>query len=94
MTYKVVKELKSKGFPTSSKRYPYAHEEADKSEKNKYGKSYESMKKVDSKLKKGELAGKNYKDGKIAVSKKVPKKYRDEVAFHERKENEILTKRK
>ena len=73
MKYKVVKELKAKGWPTATRRYAEAHEAADKAEKAKYGKSYERMKKVDASLKKGELAGKNTKSGKIEVSSKVPK---------------------
>lgn len=92
MKYKVVKELRSKGWPTANKHYKEAHEIADKTEKNKYGKSYEYMKKVDAKLKRGELAGKNTKTGKIEVSAKVPKKYRNEVALHEKKEYEVLKK--
>jgi len=90
MKYKVVKDLKAKGWPTATRRYKEAHEMADKAEKKKYGKSYEYMKKVDSSLKKGELAGKNTKTGKIEVSKKVPKKYRSEVAMHERVEYKDL----
>ena len=93
MKYKVVKKLKEKGFPTSSKHYPEAHEEADKKEKKKFGKGYKSMKKVDDKLDKGELAGKNFKSGKLEVSSKVPKKYRKEVAYHEEVENKILRKK-
>jgi rubrerythrin len=92
-TYKVVKELKAKGWPTANKRYEEAHEIADKKEKQKFGsKSYDYMKKVDSKLKKGQLAGKNTKTGKIEVSSKVPKKFRPEVAAHERTEYKELKK--
>ena len=93
MNYKVVKELKDKGFPTHAKKYHSAHEEADKKEKKKFGKNYESMKKIDSKLGKHELAGKNFRSGKIEVSSKVPKKYRKEVAYHEEIENKILKKK-
>jgi len=90
--YTIVKNLRAKGWPTSNKSYQEAHEIADSKEKKKYGKSYEYMKKVDSKLKKGQLAGKNTKTGKIEVSAKVPKKYRPEVALHERTEYNVLTR--
>jgi len=90
MKFKLVNEIKKKGFPTSSKKYTYAHRKADEDEKKKYPKGYEKMKKIDNKLKKGELAGKNFKSGKIEVSKKVPIKFRKEVAFHERRENKEI----
>jgi hypothetical protein len=90
--YILVKTLRAKGWPTANKSYQEAHEIADRKEKKKYGKSYEYMKKVDSKLKKGQLAGKNTKTGKIEVSEKVPKKYRSEVALHERTEYNALTR--
>jgi hypothetical protein len=88
--FTVVKSLRAKGWPTANKRYKEAHEIADKKEKKTYGKSYDYMKKVDDKLKKGQLAGKNTKTGKIEVSAKVPKKYRPEVALHERTEYNVL----
>lgn len=91
--YKVVRSLKARGWPTVNKSYHYAHELADKAEKKKYRKSYERMKQVDAKLKKGELAGKNTRSGKIKVSAKVPAKYRQEVAYHERKEYKILSRK-
>lgn len=90
MKFKLVDEIKKKGFPTSSKKYPYAHRKADESEKKKYPKGYKEMKKVDNKLKVRELAGKNLKSGKIEVSKKVPRKFRKEVAFHEMRENKEI----
>ena len=86
-SYQVVKELKkSKSWPTDSKYFKTAHIDADKAEKKKYGKRYEKMKGIDAKLQKNELAGHNTKTGEIKVSKKVPKGFRKEVAFHERKE--------
>lgn len=89
--FKVVSRLSDKAFPTHEKKYPSAHEEADKQEKRKFGdKPYKKLQKVDSSLAKHELAGKNSKTGKIEVSEKVPKKLRNEVAFHEKAENKIL----
>lgn len=83
MKYKVVDKIKKKGYPTSSKHYKSAHEQADVAEKKKYPSGYEKMKSVDEKLKDDELAGKHSKSGKIEVSKKVPPKQRNEVAYHE-----------
>lgn len=85
--YRVVKSIKRKGYPTSDKNYPEAHSEADNYEKNHSPKEYQAMKKVDSKLKSNELAGTHTKSGKFIISKKVPKKYRAEVAEnHEKQE--------
>lgn len=83
MKYKLVNEIKKKGFPTSSKKYPYAHRKANEDEKKKYPKGYEKMKKIDNKLKKGELAGTHLKSGEIDISKKVPKPERKETVYHE-----------
>lgn len=93
-SYKVVQKLNDKKFPTHSKHYPTAHEEADKIEKKMFGsKQYNSLKDIASELHKHELMGKNKKNGKIEISQKVPKKYRQEVAFHEKVENIILRKK-
>ena len=79
--------LSDKGFPQSSKFYKEAHQAADKAEKKAFPIDYEKMKKVDAKIPKHELAGKNLPNGKLEVSKKVPKPYRNEVALHEKIEN-------
>ena len=83
MKYKVVKEIKKKGYPTSSRHYKTAHEAADKVEKKKYPKGYKKIKKIDDSLVKNELAGTHTKSGKITISSKVPPKLRQEVATHE-----------
>ncbi|CAB4133934.1 hypothetical protein UFOVP265_21 [uncultured Caudovirales phage] len=90
MTYKVVKEIKRKGFPTSSKYYKSSHSEADIEEKKKYPKGYVKLKKIDAKIPKGELIGKNTKSGKIEVSKRAPKKLRKEIAYHEKIESKNI----
>jgi hypothetical protein len=92
--YELRPRLKDKGFPTSSSRYKSAHEQADKAEKSAYPKGYQQLKKIDAKLPKHELAGKNTRSGKIEVSSKVPSKLRPEVAFHEKTENKILRRKK
>lgn len=88
--YKVVDKLTKKGYPESDKHYQSAHKETDVKEKKKFPKGYAEMKKVDAKLPEPQLAGKNLKSGKIEVSKKVPVKYRKEVAFHEETEHKNL----
>lgn len=89
--YHVAKELKAKGFPTASPNYFAAHSRASKLEKEKFGaKQYDELTKFDNTLPADELAGKNLLSGKLEVSKKVPAKFRKEVAFHEEVENKIL----
>ena len=92
--YHLENKLDDKGFPQNQKRYASAHEQADKVEKKKYPKGYEKLKKIDRKLGKNELIGKNTKSGKIEVSKKAPRNLRPEIATHERTENRILRKKK
>lgn len=89
-------KLEDAGFPTHPKgKYKAAHREADTKEKAKFGaRDYNKLKRIDAKLPKHELAGKNTKSGKIEVSKKIPKKYDKEIAYHERTENKILRKKK
>lgn len=89
---KIVKRLSNKGFPQASKFYQEAHRQADKAEKAKFPSGYEAMKKIDAKIPKGELAGKNLANGKIEVSAKVPAKYRAEVAFHEKQEHQNIAR--
>lgn len=87
--------LQDKGFPTHDKRYETAHRKANQAEKKRFGeKAFKALDKIEHSLKKHELLGKNTKTGKIEVEVKVPKKLREEVAFHEEVENKILRKRK
>jgi hypothetical protein len=93
--YRLVSDLHDSGYPTHSRKYHSAHAKANAAEKASFGDaSFRAMNKVDAGLKKHELAGKNTKTGKIEVSKKVPKKYRDEVALHEEVESKALRKKK
>jgi hypothetical protein len=94
-SFESLDKLSDAGFPTHSKKYKEAHQKANKQEKEKFGKkAFEALEKIDNKLSKHELAGKNTKSGKIEVSKKVPPKFRTEVAFHEKVENKALRKKK
>ena len=88
---KLVKNLKEKGFPTSSKNYASSHEKADKIEKAKYPKGYATLKKDEKKLKPKELMGKNTRSGKIEVEKKFSK-HKAEISLHEKTENKEIKK--
>ncbi len=89
--YRLVSDLHDTGFPTHSNKYHSAHRKANRAEKAEFGTpSFDAMNKVVAGLKKHELAGKNLKSGKIEVSKKVPKKYRAEVALHEEVESKAI----
>lgn len=95
--YKIRDKLSDKGFPTHPKNaYRKAHNKTDILEKEKYPKGYEKLKKLErgSNIGKHELLGKNTKDGKIEVSKKVPAPLRKEVSFHEKTENKKLRGKK
>lgn len=93
-SYKVASRLSDKSFPTHAKGYKEAHEKANKAEEKKFGKeNFKKLEKIDRRVSKHELVGKNLKSGKIEVSRKVPKDLRKEVAFHEKVENKILRKK-
>lgn len=92
---KMASKLSDKGFPTHARKYKEAHKDANRAEKKAFGeKSFRELEKIDSRLGKHELIGKNLKSGKIEISKKVPEKLRKEVAYHEKVENKILRKKK
>jgi hypothetical protein len=94
-SYHLANKISAKGYPTKSPGYKTAHEEASKAEKKAFPKrNYNKLKHLDETIPEGELIGKNSKSGKITVSKKVPKKLRAEVAFHEKVENRNLKRKK
>lgn len=94
MKFKVVKSIKREGYPTSQKDYSEAHSEASNAEKKKYPKGYQESKKIDKKVSKDTLIGTHSKSGKIEVSKIVPNKLRNEVAFHEKEEQKAQNRLK
>src|ERR1700676_4077409 len=89
MTKTFVNKLSDHGYPTKSRNYKSAHEEADKLEKKRFPKGYEKLKKDEKHLGKHELMGKKTKSGKIEVEKKF-KRYGKEIEYHEKKEHENL----
>lgn len=93
--YHLKDKLTDKGFPTHSKEYKKAHAKANEAEKHRFGKeNFERLGKTIKSIPKHELLGKNTKKGDIEVSKKVPKKYRKEVAYHEKVESKNLIGKK
>lgn len=92
--YHLVNKIPKKGYPTANPRYHDSHVGADRDEKRNYPKGYERLKKLDNKIPSNELIGKHTKAGKIEISKKVPKKDRPEVVFHEVDETKRMNKRK
>lgn len=84
-----VNKLSDHGYPTHSRYYKSAHEEASKSEKKKFPKGYDELKKAERHLGKHELMGKNLRSGKIEVEKKF-KKYGKEIAYHEQQEHKNI----
>lgn len=88
--YVVKPRLTDSSFPTHDEFYKEAHRIATKFEKRKYPKGFEELKHLDMKVSKHELIGKNLKSGKIEVSKRVPKRLRNEVVYHEHIEHENI----
>lgn len=66
-----------------TKKYSIAHGEANFWEQKKFPEGCKELEKLDDKLKENELVGANTLKGEIFVSKVVPYKYRQEVAYHE-----------
>jgi len=91
-----VKDIVDTGWPTSSKRYPNAHRKASKLEKEHVGtKQYKSFNKWIAKhIKKGNLAGKTTRSGRVKEAANIPKRFRWELWFHEKEEYKILKHRK
>lgn len=86
--YTLVDKLETKDVKVASNRhYGTAHEEADKLEKKKYGRSYDELKHQILSMPKNQFMGMNTVNGLVMVSSIVPPKYREEVAFHEHAEH-------
>ena len=93
MTYRTVSCITTDISKT--KKYPYAHRKANEAEKERYGTTrFNRLNKIIKKvIPKGEWAGTHDKQGRIKVSRKIPRKYRGEVALHERIERDMMRKR-
>lgn len=97
---KIVKRIKKAGWPVYtksgkliSKKWKKAHEAANRAALKKFGsKTAKAVNKI--KIPNNELLGSHTRGGKIIISKRVPKKLRPAIAYHERVENKIMTKKK
>jgi hypothetical protein len=89
MKLKIVSKLSDHGYPYHAKGYKTAHKEASASEKKRFPKGYEELKKKERSLDKHELMGKNTKSGKIEIEDKF-KKYAKELSYHEMEEHKNL----
>jgi len=93
MVYKLVKKIKREGWPTASKKWKRSHVAANKATLKAMGsKVAKRVNKI--KVPKTELLGSHTKSGKIIISKRVPKTLRGAIAYHERVEHRLMTKKK
>ena len=96
---KVVKSIKNRGWPVYtpsgkvSKKYLKAHNAANRATLKETGVSV--AKKVNRiHVPKGELLGTHTKRGDIKVSSIVPKHLRGAIAYHEKVEHGLMTRKK
>ena len=93
---KIVKKLTDKGWPIQNKKYPHAHEMADKAEKKADPKTYKKINKMEHKLGKHEIMSKaTKKKGIVEIEKKFSKnrKVKKNLIVHEMKEHQVETKK-
>lgn len=98
MAYTLVKRIKKTGFPVFTKsgrvstKWKKSHQAANRAEKKRFGKrAFKALNKV--KLPKDELYGSHTKSGKILISSRIPKKFRGQVAYHEKVESRLMRKK-
>lgn len=96
MDYKVVPKIPTKGYPISSPDYPGSHQEANKHEREKYGKrrfkALETI--IKERIPNKELAGSHTRKGNILISEKIPEKYHPQIIFHEKQEHRIMERKR
>lgn len=95
MTYKIVKRIIRKGWPTTSKAWRKSHHEANKKEKARFGKkAFAKVQRIIDKMPKNELLGSHTKTGKIRISSRVPEENRAQIEYHERIEHQLMMRKK
>lgn len=99
MTYKLVKRIKRKGWPVFtksgkvSKKWKKSHPAANRAVLKAMGsKVAKAVNKI--KVPKNELLGSHTKGGKIIISKRVPKKLRGAIVYHEKVEHRLMKPKK
>lgn len=92
--YELKKYIPIKGYPLTYKDYPICHKEATKKEIEKFGlhKFHQLAGIILSHP--DELLGTSNLYGKIFVSDVVPKKFREQVHFHEKQEVRCFSRKK
>lgn len=98
MVVKVVKTIKKSGWPVYTKsgkvsqKWKKAHPAANRAVLNRFGRKIaKSVNRI--KVPSSELLGSHTKKGKITVSSRVPKKLRLAIAYHEKVEHKLMTRK-
>ncbi len=96
---RVVKNIKRAGWPVFTKsghisqKWKKAHPAANKAAREKFGSNVaKAINRI--KVPSNELLGSHTRRGKITVSKRVPKKLRKAIAYHEKVEHRLMTKKR
>lgn len=99
MAYTLLKRIRRLGWPVFtpsgkvSKKWEKSHQKANKAVLKRFGSKV--AKKVNKiKVPRSELLGSHTKDGKIRISKRVPKKLRPAIELHERIESKLMRRKK
>jgi len=92
--YKVLKHVHINGYPVTSKYYPECHLKATRDEIKKFGIHKFRQLGILIPLHPKEYLGSNDVHGNLFVSKIVPKKFREEVAYHECVESRCLLRKR
>lgn len=95
---RVVKHIKKAGWPVYTRsgrvstKWKKAHPAANVAARKKFGSNIaKSINKI--KVPSNELLGSHTRGGKITVSSRVPKKLRKAIAYHEKVEHKLMTKK-
>lgn len=96
--YTLKPRIKATGYPVHtpsgkvSSRWKKAHKNANKAALKRFGgKTAKEVSDLVKRTPKGELLGSHTKGGKILISKRVPKKLRGAVAYHEKVEHRLMS---
>lgn len=99
MAYTLVKRIRRAGWPVFtragkiSQKWKKSHQKANRAVLKRFGsKVAKQVNKI--KVPRSELLGSHTKAGKISISKRVPKKLRGAIAYHEKVEHRLMRKKK
>lgn len=98
MVVKVVKAIKKIGWPVYTKsgkvsqKWKKSHPAANRAVLKRFGsKTAKAVNKI--RVPNTELLGSHTREGKIKVSSRVPKKLRGAIAYHEKVEHRLMTRK-